>query len=204
MKSDCPTEHPHLDVLKRYPQGGYLLTASHGLSRNGMLVHRVQQVSNVPPTLIVSVQKGQPLSPLIRDRRAFAICELAQGDLLLNRIFETPRELHGEDPFLGLSLMKTDSGLPIPRSAASWIECDLIRHLDIEADYEIYIGKVIGSGVLQSAELTPATKSKARKPRKTARPGTDNRNGHSTTTRANGATKKSRTTRTARTRSKAS
>ena len=33
MKSDCPSEHPHLDVLKRYPQGGYLLTASLATGR---------------------------------------------------------------------------------------------------------------------------------------------------------------------------
>ncbi|MCH2161980.1 MAG: flavin reductase family protein, partial [Phycisphaerales bacterium] len=121
MALDNPTAEAVQDVLKRFPKGGFLLTASHGLSRNGMLVNRVQQASNVPPTLLISVPKGQPLSPLIRDRRAFALCELAQGDLLLNRLFEHPRELHGDDPFLGLPVIETTLGLPVPRCVSSWV-----------------------------------------------------------------------------------
>jgi flavin reductase (DIM6/NTAB) family NADH-FMN oxidoreductase RutF len=124
------------------------------------LVTRVQQSSNTPPCVIVSVPKGQPLSPLIRDSRAFALCELAEGDLLLNRLFANPRDLHGDDPYLGLALLETPLGLPIPRCIASWVECELIRHMDIESDFEVYVGRAVGGGVLE------AGKSKAAPPRR--------------------------------------
>ena len=154
-----------------------------------MLVNRVQQASNVPPTLLISVQKGQPLSPLIRDRRAFAVCEIAKGDLLVNRLFETPRELHGDDPFLGLPVIETSLGLPVPRCVASWVECELVRHLDIEADYEIYIGRVVGGGINESfpEKAKPVRKTKKR------------RTTGSTSERAVSKTTKKRSTRGSRT-----
>ena len=192
MALDTTTADAVQDVLKRFPTGGFLLTASHGLSRNGMLVSRVQQASNVPPTLLVSVQKGQPLSPLIRDRRAFAICEIAKSDLLISRLFETPRELHGEDPFLGLPVIETALGLPVPRCVASWVECELVRHLDIEADYEIYIGRIVGGGVNESFLEKPAATSKTKKRR-----GADA--GKSGTTRTTTRKSRSRAGRTAAT-----
>lgn len=149
MAADNWSDSAVMDALGRLPAAPFLLTASHGISRNGMLVTRVQQSSNTPPCVIVSVPKGQPLSPLIRDRRAFAICELAEGDLLLNRLFAQPRELHGDDPFLGLALLDTPLGLPVPRSIASWVECELIRHMDIESDFEVYVGRAVGGGILE-------------------------------------------------------
>ena len=129
MAADPQSDSSVIEALDRFPSAPFLLTASHGVSRNGMLVTRVQQSSNTPPCVIVSVPKGQPLSPLIRDSRAFALCELAEGDLLLNRLFANPRDLHGDDPYLGLALLETPLGLPIPRCIASWVECELIRHM---------------------------------------------------------------------------
>jgi len=133
-----------------------------------MLVTRVQQSSNTPPCVIVSVPKGQPLSPLIRDSRSFALCELAEGDLLLNRLFAKPRELHGDDPFLGLALVETPLGLPVPRAIASWVECELIRHMDIESDFEVYVGRAVGGGILEAGRSSSfATRATSKRRGKT-------------------------------------
>ena len=165
MPADKLSDSAVIEALGRFPAAPFLLTASHGISRNGMLVSRVQQSSNTPPCVIVSVPKGQPLSPLIRDRRAFALCELAEGDLLLNRLFAKPRELHGDDPFLGLALVETPLGLPVPRCIASWVECELIRHMDIESDFEVYVGRAVGGGILEAGRstLTNARRNGARR-----------------------------------------
>ena len=174
MAADNESDSAVIQALGRFPTAPFLLTASHGISRNGMLVSRVQQSSNTPPCVIVSVPKGQPLSPLIRDSRAFALCELAEGDLLLNRLFANPRELHGDDPFLGLALVETPLGLPVPRAIASWVECELIRHMDIESDYEVYVGRAVGGGVLEAGSHAHigARRNGARRSK------TDSRNGN--------------------------
>ena len=149
LDDDAPR---HLECLSRLPGGRFLLTAAHGSARRGLLVERVQQCADEPPTILVSVQKGHTLSPLIRDAGTFGIIELGSSDRILSRLFSRPTALLDEDPFLGHQMI--DSGMlngpPVPACGASWMGCELLRHLDIEADCEIYIGRVIESGVASS------------------------------------------------------
>ena len=166
MTPDIRSEASIAHTLNRLPENMFLLTAAHGAARNGILVSRVQHASNAPPTVVISDSKGQPLTPLIRDSRSFALCELGVGELFLSRRFNTHPEVNGEDPFLGLSITETPSGLPVPMSVDSWLECELIRHLDIEADHELYVGRVLYGGTLEQRS-TPS--------RKSSKPGTDGR-----------------------------
>ena len=146
-----PSPHPGADALSRLPSSRYLLTAAHGASRNGMLVSRVQHCADEPPVVAISVRKGHPLSPLIRDTARFGLAELHDGDRVLVRKFGAPVELQGEDPFLGHPLLPEEEtcDLPIPRGIAAWMSCELVRHLDIEADHELYVGRVLAGGVLE-------------------------------------------------------
>ena len=177
-------ERPGADVLRRVPSARYLLTAVHGASRNGMLVTRIQHCADEPPIVAISVRKGHQLSPLIRDSAVFGLSELRPTDRLLARKFEAPVELHGEDPFLGHRLLPESitRGLPIPQSVAAWMACEHVRHLDIEADHELYVGRVVAGAVLDSAH--PLTNGVSTPTGMTPiRPGTDTRtplpvNGH--------------------------
>lgn len=148
-----PTRRPGADALERLPSRRFLLTAAHAASRNGMLVSRVQHCADEPPIVAVSVRKGHPLSPLIRDTAVFGLAELRAGDRVLARKFEAPVDLHAEDPFLGHPLVSSSEtrGLPIPRGIAAWMSCELVRHLDIEADHELYVGRVVAGGVFEVA-----------------------------------------------------
>ena len=145
----------------RMPAGRFLLTSAFGEARNGMIVTQVQKCADEPPTVTVAVRKGHALSPLIRDSGTFALCEIADADLLLSRLFQRPSDLQGDDPFLGHCLVPETQSVPVPTAAASWVVCELIRHLDIEADHEIYIGRVTQAGVHDLTEETPK-KSKRR------------------------------------------
>lgn len=148
---------PRVEVLRRLPTRRYLLTAAHGGSQNGMLVSRVQHCADEPPVVAVSVRKGHPLSPLIRDAATFGLGELRAADRLIARKFELPTELHGEDPFLGLPLVPTAEtrGLPMPINTAAWAACELVRHLDIEADHELYIGRVVAGRIYVNHKSLP-------------------------------------------------
>ncbi len=169
MALELTAEASIADVLNRLPENMFLLTAAHGVHRNGILVSRVQYASSSPPTVVIAVTKGQPLTPIIRDSRSFALCELGAGELFLSRRFNRNPEVNGEDPFLGLSLKETSSGLPVPMSVDSWLECELIRHLDIEADHELYVGRVVHGESRSKAKTSR---------RRNSRPGTDGRTDH--------------------------
>ena len=136
-------------ALERIPCSDFLLTAGLGDFRGGILARWIQQVSAAPPMVLVAIEKGQPLSPIIRDARFFGLCEPRQDDRLLRKNFgENDDEPRPEgDPFIGMPLHITGHGVPIPRRVASWLECELVRHLDVEGSCELYVGLVHSAGV---------------------------------------------------------
>jgi flavin reductase (DIM6/NTAB) family NADH-FMN oxidoreductase RutF len=139
-------------AMSRIPSGLFILTAQFEEARTGMLVTRVQRCSDNPPLVLVAMLKGQPIEPLIRDARGFALCQIACDDLLARRKFEaTPH--HGEDPFVSLPVFAAPSGAPILERAVAYLDCELVRHLDVENTTGIYIGLVRSGGVLHPAKV---------------------------------------------------
>ncbi len=149
-------------AMRLIPSGAFVLTSAYGETRAGVIVRWVQQVSSSPPLVVVAIEKGQPLSPIIRDSRRFALCQLAAEDRVLHRMFEPerhdlPKQPQGSrtelmDPFLGLSTRMTAAGVPVLLKSLAWLECELTRHLDVEGNCELYIGLVHDGGVLRTAE----------------------------------------------------
>jgi len=138
-------------ALGLIPTGLFVLTAAHEDRRAGMLCTWVQQVCHQPPMVVVAVEKGQGIMPLISESRQFALCQVAQGDRLLPRKFENASDL-ADDPFLGADLVHgVLHHLPILRSSLAYLECELACHLDVEGDHDLFVGHVKG------AERRPGT-----------------------------------------------
>lgn len=135
-----PVEGPR-DALSLIPSGDFVLTAAHDGCRSGALVHWVQRCADAPPMVVVALRKGHPIEPLIRDSRAFCLNLLADEDVLLRRKFEGSHT-HGDDPFISLSATCAPSGSPVLLRARAYIDCEMMRHLDIESEFEVYIGLV--------------------------------------------------------------
>ena len=127
-------------VLDRIPSGGFVMTSGHADLRAGVAIKWVQQCSSTPPMVMVAVEKGHVLSPLIRDSRSFAICQLDPADRSTSRAFEL--QTPGIDPFIGAPVDRTPSGCPVPARALGFIDCELARHVDLDGDCEIYVGIV--------------------------------------------------------------
>ncbi len=148
-------------VLNLLPSTNFLLTSAFGELRSGVIVRCVQQVAMHPPMLLVAMEKGQPLSPIIRDSRNFAICILAKGDRVTPKTFRVAPD-QGVDAFLTIPNLVVPGGAPVPLRALGYIACELVRHLDIEADYEVYIGMVHHAGLVDQPKLKPARPGMAR------------------------------------------
>lgn len=129
------------EVLAAIPRSRFLLTSAFGDLRRGLVVEWVQQCGRQPPVVMVALPKGQPISPVIRDSRRFAISSIRPGDLLLEKLF-APGAAGDGDPFLGLPLESSSLGLPLLARVEGSLECEMIRHLDIESDCELYVGLV--------------------------------------------------------------
>ena len=135
-----------LQALASVPAGQYLITTAHGDVRDGRLIERVQQCGTQPPMLLVAMEKGHPLSPLIRDSRTFALSLLDPSDRMLPRVFGPDRRI-GEDPFLTYPHQVGTMGAPIVTRAIAWFDCEVVRHLDMETNFELYIGVVHAGGL---------------------------------------------------------
>lgn len=149
------TTYPPMDDAQRsavasalgaIPSGRFILTAAHEDRRLGMLVGWVQQACFEPPMVSISILKGTPIMPLISESRQFALCQLAADDRMLIRKFGGQTDL-GDDPFLGQQLIKPlMSKLPLLASAKSFVECELVCHMDVEGDHDLFVGVIRNAG----------------------------------------------------------
>ena len=146
------------------------MQGADGDVRDGRIIDRVQQCGTVPPMLLVAMEKGHVLSPLIRDSRTFSLSLLDPNERLLQRVFGPDRRI-GDDPFLTYPFTKGVLGAPIVTRAVAWFDCEVVRHLDMETNYELYIGVVHAAGLgtppaqRLNAALTMTRNGDARAPR---------------------------------------
>jgi flavin reductase (DIM6/NTAB) family NADH-FMN oxidoreductase RutF len=133
-------------ALGAIPSGQYILTAAFEDRRLGALVGWVQQCCFDPPMVMISIQKGTPIMPLISESRQFALCQLGKDDGRLARKFGGQTDL-GDDPFLGQPLIKpVMAKLPIIATSKSYMECELVCHMDVEGDHDIFVGVLRNAG----------------------------------------------------------
>ena len=138
-------------ALALIPQGEFLLTAAKGRRSNGVILDFVGQCANNPPMLVVATAKGQVLTPIIRDSRAFVVSLITDSTRPLARRFARSN-VEAEDPFIGLPTDTTPRGIPVLARTVAWFECELVRHFDIDADCELYVGNITEVMVTEEAQ----------------------------------------------------
>ena len=135
-------------ALEALPCGTFLLTAAHDGKRAGMIVTWAQACAEEPPLVVVAARKGHAIEPLIRDSRSFGLCSIAPDDRLLIHKFSShePPDEEG-DPFASIPVERLVTGSPIVQRASSVLDCQVVRHFDLEADHELFIGQVVAGWV---------------------------------------------------------
>jgi flavin reductase (DIM6/NTAB) family NADH-FMN oxidoreductase RutF len=95
----------------------------------------------------VAVRRGHWIEPIIRDSHAFAVSKISRAErLLLRKFAETARPRDG-DPFDCFPSMRLVTGAPVIIRSPLAIDCEVVRHFDLEADHELYIGLVMAARV---------------------------------------------------------
>ena len=133
-------------ALALFPRGSFLLTACFEHKRAGQIVQSVLPCAEEPMLICIAARKGHPIEPLIRDSHRFAVCRIDEEDKLLIRNFGSPSAGRG-DPFDSLEIDRLATGSPIPKRCLAALDCEVLRHLDVEADHELYIGQVVAGRI---------------------------------------------------------
>lgn len=143
-------------ALGLIPGSLYIMTAHHEERDRGVMVTMVQQVAISPPMILVALPKGRPIIPTINNAHAFALCQVAEDDRLARRRFPIDRSAD-DDVFNTLDFIRGKTGSPILRRSVAYLDCEVVRHIDIEADHDLYIGQVIAAEVFATDPLNQLT-----------------------------------------------
>lgn len=134
-------------VVGQIPCGCFILTTAFDGRRSGLLARWVQRCSIDPPMVMVAIPKGQPVEPIILDSRCFALCQIRSDDRYLLRKFTNAPD-RSEDPFVAISTANAPSGSPLIDRAISFMDCEVIRHIELESDHRVYVGQIHAARVL--------------------------------------------------------
>lgn len=144
-------------ALGRIPQSLYIMTAAFEHRAKGVMVSWVQQAGFEPPMVSVVLRKGRDIVPLIHDSHSFALSQVVDDDkLTLRKFAEGRRSGQGrdDDPLAGIETFRKATGAPIIKKALSFLDCELVRHIDIDGDHDLYIGLIRDGGLLHEGEVT--------------------------------------------------
>jgi len=148
-------------VLAHLGDGDLLMTAAFEDDRAGTRLLSAARCSVEPPLVVVAARKGHSIEPLIRDSRGFAVCVIKRTDKLLARKFPQPHPTEGaddlaglpgdaapderSDPFDALPIETARTGSPMLRRGIAALDCEVVRHFDLDADHELYVGLVLAA-----------------------------------------------------------
>ena len=139
-----------------FPRGVYVMTAAFEDDRSGIRVLTAHQCSEEPILIAVAAKKGHSIEPLIRDSHHFALCVVDPDDRLLSHKFPQGSEpVGGGDPFDSIPHETLVSRSPVPTRCIAAFDCEVVRHFDLEADHEIYVGQILKSKIYQNSPAKP-------------------------------------------------
>lgn len=121
----------------------FALASKFGRSRAVILVRWVQFCCVDPPMVAVSVRKGRPIEPIIRDSHAFALSRLDPNETFIWRKLQKADE-HADDPLELIGHDALVTGSPCIDRALCSLDCEVVRHIDLEGDHELYVGQIVG------------------------------------------------------------
>jgi len=137
-------------VLGRIPQCGYIMTARTDDRIGAVLVSWVQQACIEPPMVSVAIHKSRSITPLILDSHVFCLCQIDATDKTFTRRFSR----QGDDfSYDGLEIKRGRTSAPIITDAQSYLECEVMRHVDFDVDHDLYVAMVIAGGVLRGGDV---------------------------------------------------
>lgn len=150
-----PTPEDIARALATLPQTRAIITAAYEEDRAGLRVLSAQPCAADTPLICVAAQKGHRIDPLIRDSRAFALCLLREGDRLLERKFPIPHASgDAGDPFDAIPIVTITTDSPVPARCPVALDCEVVRHFDLEADHELFIGQVVGVRIVEAGDVS--------------------------------------------------
>ena len=136
-------------TLGRFASGVTIVTTRDADGRDvGMTVSAFSALSLDPPLVLVCIDNGASVAPVLEHCSSFAVNILAEDQEPLSRRF-AEREL---DRFEGVTITRGDSGLALLEGALAQIECRVSTRTPA-GDHTILIGEVTATALREGNPL---------------------------------------------------
>ncbi|MCA9861234.1 MAG: flavin reductase family protein [Thermomicrobiales bacterium] len=135
-----------IDGMSRVATSVTLVTTDGPAGRFGLTVSSMASVTADPPTLLVCVNRRNPMDAAIRSNGVFAVNALRADQRWVAETFAgRPRKGNPYD-FQSGSWRLENTGAPLLIGAVAWFDCVLIAAHHV-GTHTIAIGRVVGTGV---------------------------------------------------------
>lgn len=128
------------EVMRVFPQGVTVVTASGPDGPKGLTVSAFTSISLDPPLVLVSVSKTSALHDIFTRSKRFAVNFLADDQKSVSDRFAGRHE--SSDRFDGIGFRQGTTGSPLVPGARAVIECTTWRVYD-GGDHSLLIGQVV-------------------------------------------------------------
>ena len=144
---------PYL-AIAQLPTGLFLMTAAFGDERAGIICRSVVPCGIEPPLICVVVRAGHRIDPILRDSRCFAISRVEPTErLILHKFDPDHSDVHEPDPFDTIPYQTLCTGSPMLIQPKLVFDCEIVRHFDLESEFELFVGEIVATRVPSTIEL---------------------------------------------------
>ncbi len=127
--------------MGHFVTGVTVVTTLDGPRPHGITVNALSSVSLDPPLVMVALDRGRRITPLVRAHGRFAVNILAEDQQALSDCFAGAPVTPDREAFCGAAWHPGSGGLPLLEGAIATLECTV---LDVVAagDHDLFIGRV--------------------------------------------------------------
>ncbi len=148
------SEDPIKDALRMMPYGFYSITSKADDDHNAMVANWITQISFEPRQLALGLQKTCYTHGLIEKGGVFALNIFRKEDQELIKPFTKGRAKNPDKMKQASFTPAPETGCPVLEGSAAYLECRLVRIIDIGGDHDIVVGEIVGAGVTKSGEVS--------------------------------------------------
>lgn len=147
------SEDPIKDALNLVPYGFYAISSRDDQKVNIMVATWVMQSSFEPRLVTLALQKTAYSHDLVEQGKVFAINIFRVEDADVVKSFTKSRKKNPDKLEQADFTPGPETGCPILEQAAAYMECKVVKIVDIGGDHDLIVGEVVGAGVRKPGEI---------------------------------------------------
>jgi flavin reductase (DIM6/NTAB) family NADH-FMN oxidoreductase RutF len=140
------------EALRMMPYGFYAITSCSEDDANAMVANWVIQASFEPRLIALALQKSSYTHGLIENGGSFAVNIFREEDSDALMDFTKGRSKTPEKMKEASYTPAPQTGCPVLEGAAAYLECRVVKMVDVGGDHDILVGEVVGGDVMKEAE----------------------------------------------------